>query len=203
MSEISALFWDVGGVFLTNAWDRMSRQKAAEEFELDWDEFDSHHQSVVRDFEIGRIGLDEYLRRAVFYRERTFGGEDFKDFMFQQSELKPETLDIIARLARSGKYLLCTINNESLELNRHRIERFGLREYFSLFFTSSFLGVMKPDEAIYRIALSVTQRRPEESLFIDDRAKNAEVARQCGMRAIHFQSPSQLRSDLEALGVES
>ncbi|MBI4472028.1 MAG: HAD-IA family hydrolase, partial [Acidobacteria bacterium] len=161
------------------------------------------HQSAVRDFERGRIGLDEYVCQAVFYRERTFGSEDFKDFMFAQSELKPETLDIIARLARNGKYLLCTLNNESLELNLHRIERFGLREYFSLFFTSSFLGVLKPDEAIYRIALSVTQRRPEESVFIDDRAKNAEVARQCGMRAIHFQSPSQLRSELEALGVES
>jgi putative hydrolase of the HAD superfamily len=61
---------------------------------------------------------------------------------------------------------------------------------------------LKPDEAIYRIALDVTQCPPEESVFIDDRLSNAEAARKCGMRAIHFQGRDSLCHELQTMGVE-
>lgn len=201
MTEVTALFWDAGGVFLSNGWDKKQRQRAAEQFGLDWNEFDGRHQLVVGDFEKGRIGIDRYLQETVWHRERPFRPQDFKDFMFAQSEPKPESLDIIASLARLNKHLMCTINNESLELNLHRIERFALHKYFSLFFSSSFVGLTKPDQEIYRLALRVTHRKPEETIFVDDRAENAEAARKCGMHAIHFQSPDQLLAALRDHGV--
>ena len=36
MADVNTLFWDNGGVILTNGWDRGSRQKAVEKFHLDW-----------------------------------------------------------------------------------------------------------------------------------------------------------------------
>ena len=202
MSEVSAVFWDVGGVLLTNGWDRDSRRRAAETFGLDWDEFQDRHELVVKDFEMGRISLDEYLRCTVFFRERSFTVDTFKDFMFAESKPHPPTLAIVESLAQEGKYLLATLNNESLELNLYRIEKFGLRDYFDLFLSSSFLGVMKPEEAMYRLALHVTQRDPANCVFIDDRELNVERAALVGIRAIHYQSPEQLRHDLQELGVE-
>ncbi len=94
------------------------------------------------------------------------------------------------------------MNNESLDLNLYRIARVGLRRYFVAFFSSCFLGVRKPDTAIYRLALQITQRAPEESVFIDDRLLNLECARQTGLRTMRYQNPVQLQDDLRHLGVE-
>jgi putative hydrolase of the HAD superfamily len=121
--------------------------------------------------------------------------------MFAESREHAETRAIVAELARSRKYLMATINNEGLELNLHRIQQFNLRRDFVAFFSSCFLRVLKPDPAIYRLALQVTQRAPEECVFIDDRALNLECARRMGMRTIHYQSAPQLRAELSNQGV--
>src|SRR5437879_4046910 len=127
MPEPIALFWDVGGVVLTNGWDRNSRRKAVENFKLDWDEFEDRHELVDAAFEKGQLGLEAYLDRTVFYRPRNFTRDEFRNFIFAQSEPFPETLEVLERLARSKKYLMGTLNNESIELNLYRINRFGLR----------------------------------------------------------------------------
>ncbi len=197
----TALFWDVGGVLLTNGWDRSSRRKAVEHFNLDWDEFEDRHELVDSAFEKGQLGLEAYLDRTVFYRPRSFTREDFRNFMFGQSESFPETVAILDRLARSKRYLMGTLNNESIELNLYRINRFGLRNYFDVFFSSCFLGVKKPDEAMYRLALQMTQRAPEDFVFVDDRPLNLECARGLGIHTIQFENASQLERELSELGI--
>ncbi len=201
MAEITTLFSDVGGVLLTNGWDRSSRRLAAEKFRLDWEEFGDRHELVAAAFDKGQLSLEEYLDRTVFYRPRSFTKQEFKDFILAQSEAQPQTLALMGRLARTKNYLLATLNNESLELNLYRIDRFGLRSCFTIFFSSCFLGVKKPDEAIYRVALQMTQRAPEECVFVDDRALNLECARALGIRTILFESAAQLERDLSALGM--
>lgn len=201
MAAVTTLFFDVGGVLLTNGWSRSSRHRAAEHFHMDWDEFEERHELVASDFEVGRMGLEAYLDRTVFYRPRLFNREEFKAFVFMQSQPYPDTLALVETLTRSGKYLLTTLNNESLDLNRYRIERFHLRRYFTAFFTSCFLGVRKPDERIFRLALQITQRDLEECLFVDDRALNVESATRLGLRAIHYQNPAQLQEELRRNGV--
>jgi putative hydrolase of the HAD superfamily len=198
--EIRALFWDVGGVLLTNAWDHEERSLAILRFHLDKEDFEKRHKESVQPFEEGRIGLDEYLQRTVFYQPRTFSAEEFKQFMFGLSKPKPDVLEI-ARGLRT-KYLTGTINNESRELNRYRIETFGLDECFDLFVTSCFAGIRKPDERIYRLALDLTHRAPEECCFIDDRAVNVEAAARVGLRTILLMSAQQLRRELNHNGVE-
>jgi putative hydrolase of the HAD superfamily len=196
------VFSDVGGVLLTNGWDRTSRRTACEKFGLEGEEFEDRHELVAGAFDEGELTLDQYLDRTVFYRSRNHSRQDFKAFMYAQSAPFPESLAVVARLAQSRKHFLATINNESLDLNLYRINRFGLRNYFSAFFSSCFLHAKKPEEAIYQRALEITQRAPEECVFIDDRALNLECARLLGMHTIHFESAHQLESELAALGVE-
>jgi len=202
MPDVTALFWDVGGVILSNGWDRAARGEAAKKFGLDWEEFQDRHDLASPAFETGRITLDTYLVRTVFYRKRAFTREEFTDFIFAQSEEFPESRAVLSAVATVGEYLLATINNEPLELNERRIKQFQLRREFKAFFSSCFVGIRKPDEGIYRIALEVTQRQPEECLFIDDRELNLECARQMRMRTIHYQNAAQLRRDLAANGVK-
>jgi putative hydrolase of the HAD superfamily len=202
MSKITAIFSDVGGVLATNGWDRHWRRKLVEVFHLDWDEFEDRHELVVTAFETGHLGLEQYLDRTIFYRPRDFTKEKVKDFMFGVSQPKDDSLALVARLAASRKLFLATLNNESRELNLHRIERFGLKKYFSVFFSSCFLGVKKPDEEIYVKALAISQRAPAECVFIDDRALNLDAPKRLGVKTIHFQNAGQLEKDLRALGIE-
>jgi putative hydrolase of the HAD superfamily len=201
MADVTALFWDVGGVILSNGWDRAARAEAAKKFGLDWEDFQDRHELASPAFETGQITLDTYLQRTVFYRKRAFTRDEFVAFIFEQSQEFPESRAVLSSIAKARKYLLATINNEPFELNVRRIEQFHLRREFEAFFSSCFVRIRKPDEAIYRLALEVTQRRAEECLFIDDRALNLECARQLGMRTIHFQNAGQLRRELEANGV--
>lgn len=201
MPDVTALFWDVGGVILSNGWDRAARAAAARKFGLDWEELQDRHELASPAFETGKITLDTYLERIVFYRKRAFTRDEFIQFMFAQSEEFPESRAVLSGVAAVGRYLLATINNEALELNEQRIKRFQLRREFKAFFSSCFVGIRKPDEGIYKIALEVTQRQPEECLFIDDRELNLECARQLRMRTIHYRDAAQLRRDLAANGI--
>jgi len=201
MSGVSTLFWDVGGVILTNGWDRTSRKLASEQFGLDWEEYQDRHELSFPAFEMGALTLDQYLDRTIFYRSRPFSRDDFAAFMFAQSRELPESRAVLTRLARGGRYFLATINNEARELNQRRVERFGLRNEFRAFFSSCYVGLRKPEAGIYKLALDVTQRDPQECLFIDDRALNLECAGKLGMRTIHFQNAAQLQEELRRHGV--
>jgi putative hydrolase of the HAD superfamily len=200
--QISAIFWDVGGVLLTNAWDHEQRKKVLVQFNLDEEEFQDRHEMLVSSLERGKITLDQYLDRSVFYRERSFTRDQFKEAMYSLSQPDSAILEIARRLAACGKYFMSTINNESKELNAYRIETFGLREIFDLFVSSCFVGLRKPEEGIYQLTLGLTQRLPEECCFIDDRPLNVDAARHLGMHAIEMQGAEQLREELQKVHVQ-
>jgi len=175
---------------------------ALEHFRLDEEEFHSRHEMVVSSFERGKIPLDEYLQRTVFYRNRSFTRDEFRDYMFSLSQPMPEVLNFARSLAKSGKYFMSTINNESRDLNLYRIEKYGLREIFRLFVSSCFVGLRKPESGIYRLAIEMTQIDPEECCFIDDRALNLECAATLGMHTIQMQTLEQLKRELNELGIK-
>lgn len=200
---ITHVFFDIGGVLGTNGWDSEQRALAAERFELDPADFARRHQDAAGMLEAGLMALDEYLDVTVFHRPRPFTREEFKHFMWAQSEPFPETIAIARALASTGRYRLMTINNESAELNAHRLQRFGLTDIFTTFFSSCWLGVTKPSRRIYELALLMSQAKPGHALFIDDREENLAPARTLGMCAILYTSAGRLAGDLAALGIES
>ncbi len=199
MAEITTLFWDVGGVLLTNAWDRDTRRAAAARFGLEEAEFEQRHEALVSALETGKMSLDAYLERTVCCDRQSFTCEEFKEFIYAHSQPKAESLALARELA--GKYLMATINNESQDLNLYRIDKFGLREIFNVFFSSCFVRLRKPDPAIYRLALDVLQKSHDQCCFIDDRPLNLEGARQTGIHVIRFQDADQLRRELAQMGV--
>jgi putative hydrolase of the HAD superfamily len=201
VSEIRTLFWDVGGVLLTNAWDHEERERAFERFRLKKDEFEARHNQVVAALEEGKISLDDYLARTVFDKPRDFTREDFRSFMFSLSKPKPDVLEFAHRL--KSKYLMATVNNESRELNEYRIRQFGLLDTFDLFVSSCYVGVRKPDARIYRLALDLIHKPPAECCFIDDRPVNIEAAAKLGIHTILMRDLGQLRKDLQKLAVSA
>jgi putative hydrolase of the HAD superfamily len=197
VTTIRHIFFDIGGVLGSNGWDREQRTRAVEQFNLDAQDFQCRHEEMVGAWEEGRITLKEYLDVTIFSEPRKFSREEFVKFMQSQSVANKPVVDIARSLTNRQAFTLMTLNNESDELNRYRIEKFGISELFEAFLSSCWLGVRKPTKQFYERALGIAQALPENTLFIDDREQNLTPARKLGMSVIHFQSAPQLRSDLE------
>ena len=203
--HITTLFLDIGNVLLTNGWDRHMRKTAAEKFHLDHEEMNERHHLTFDTYEEGKLSLDEYLTRLVFYEDRPFAREDFKAFMFAQSQQTPEmaqTAALIKGLKAAYGLKVATVSNEGLELTRYRIKKFNLKEFVDFFISSCFVHYRKPDADLYRLALDCAQVMPEQALYIDDRLMFVEVARRMGMNGIHHTGYESTRQQLAALGLK-
>jgi putative hydrolase of the HAD superfamily len=202
MFPFDVILFDVGGVLLTNGWDHRERALTVDNFHLDGAEFEARHLEPNAAWERGAISVEAYLDATVFYEPRRFSRDDFFGFMLNQSKLLPNgALGILEELAASNKCLLGALNNEARETNEYRFECFGLRGSFKVALSSCYLGLRKPDTAIYRRALDILGRAAERVLFIDDRAENVAGAEAAGMKTIRFEGADALRGKLANLGV--
>ncbi len=200
-TPITTLFVDLGGVLLSNGWDRVSRKRAAEKFEIDFQDMDERHHLTFDTYESGKISLEDYLSRAVFCKERPFSRDSYIMFMFAQSHAYPEMIDLIGRLKKAHGLKVIAVNNEGRELSEYRIKRFELRSLIDCFVSSCFVKVRKPDYDIYRMALDIAQAPCEEVVYIEDREMFVEAARCLGIQGIVHKDYGSTREALAALGL--
>ncbi len=202
MFPFDVILFDVGGVLLTNGWDAIERARAVEQFQLDAAGFEARHHAVYSAWERGAVTLKAYLDATAFNEPRSFSQDEFFQFMQAQSKVLPDSaLGILKELAASNKCMLGALNNEARETNKYRFETFGLNHYFKVALSSCYLGLRKPDEAMYRTALDILCRPAERVLLIDDRIENVAAAVRAGMQGIRFESEQALRKELVGLGV--
>ena len=202
MFPFDVILFDIGGVLLTNGWDHRERAAVAEQFHLDSAALEARHAAPYDAWERGAITAAEYMDAVVFYEPRSFSREDlFAAICAQSVELPDGALGILKEVSASHPCRVGALNNEALETNEYRLERFGLRMYLEFTFTSCYLGLRKPEPAIYRRVLGILGKPAERTLFIDDRAENAAAAASVGMKTIHFTGADALRRELKSLGV--
>lgn len=202
MSPFDVVLFDVGGVLLTNGWDHKERAAAVAEFKLDKQELETRHEKVMPAWERGEIGIDQYLDAVVFYEPRSFSRDQFFDFMLAQSLLLEDgAMGILKEISTSNGCLVGALNNEARETNEFRFGKFDLRRYFKIALSSCYVGLRKPDLAMYRRALDILGTPPPRVLFIDDREENVAGAAASGMKTIRFTGEVELWKELEKLGV--
>jgi putative hydrolase of the HAD superfamily len=169
-SSVKVIFFDVGGVLLSNGWGHDSRQLAAKQFNFNFDEFETLHNFIFNVYEIGKISLDEYLDITVFNQPRAFTREDFKSFMYASSVELPETLQWLVQWKQQHPQIkFASINNEGKELNNYRIAKFQLHKCYDAFISSCEVGMRKPDPGIFKLAMGIMQVQPEHCMYFDDR----------------------------------
>ncbi len=200
-AAITCIFTDVGGVLGTNGWDRTMRQRAADQFHLDYAEMDERHHLTFDTYEEGKLTLDEYLSRVVFYQKRDFTRDQFRQFMFDQSQPYPEMLQLVSGVKARHALKLAVVSNEARELTAHRVAKFGLNTFVDFFIVSSYVHVRKPDPDIFRLALDVAQVPPGEVVYLEDRPLFVEVAQGLGLRSIRHRGYESTRAALAELGL--
>jgi putative hydrolase of the HAD superfamily len=200
-APITTLFLDIGGVLLTNGWDRTIRKSAAEKFGLDYEEMDERHHLTFDTYEEGKLSLDGYLNRVVFYKERSFSRDEFKAFMYSQSQPFPEMIELMRGLKTQYGLEVAAVSNEGRELTVYRVQQFKLGTFVDFFVSSCFVHFRKPDEDMFRIALDIAQVSPQQVIYIDDRPMFVEVAQSLEIRGIIHKDYQTTRKALEAIGL--
>jgi putative hydrolase of the HAD superfamily len=200
-NNIKVIFLDIGGVLLSNGWDHHMRMKAAQTFGMDYSEMNERHHLTFDTYEEGKLSLEEYLQRVVFFEQRPFSIQEFQDFMFAQSKPYMEMIDLVRKLKSRYSLRLATISNEGRELTEYRIRKFKLDTYIDFFISSCFVHFRKPDEDIYRIALDIAQVKAEDSLYLEDRPMFVDIANALGIHAILHTNVDGTRTALEDMGL--
>jgi len=199
--KIRTLFLDIGGVLLTNGWDRHARKRAIDKFGLDEEEVGERHHLTFDTYEEGKLSLDQYLDRVIFHEPRKFTKYDFRQFMLSQSQPLPDMMDYIRRLKAAHGLKTVAVSNEGRELNEYRIREYRMDDILDAFVSSCFVHFRKPDEDMFRMALDISQTPPEEVVYIDDRAMFVEIARGFGIHGIVHKDLATTRRELENLGL--
>ena len=199
-THVKVLFLDIGGVLLSNGWGHESREKAANNFKIDYVEMNRLHEFIFNVYEIGSINLEEYLNTVVFNQPREFTKEDFKSYMYAESTELPDMLQWLIKWKNTGCGVrIISINNEGKELNDYRIKKFKLHQCFDAFISSCEVGMRKPDPGIFKLAMGVAQAKPEQCYYFDDRPMLVEAAGRLGIHAFQHEGFESSKSIIEKL----
>ena len=202
-TEIRAIYWDVGGVLLTNGWDHEQRARVLGQFGIDRGEYEARHPDANDRWERGEISDDQFLKETVFFKPRSFTPAQFIEALRRESQWLPGGARYVVAAARAHSGLkMAMLNNESGPLNDYRIATFGLTDYFDGYFCSAYLGMRKPELRMFRSGAALLHMRPEQCVFVDDRDTNCAAAAEAGMQAIQYKGEQQLTESLRALGVQ-
>ncbi len=199
---IKVLLFDIGGVLLTNGWGTSSRKAAAEKFFIDFTEMNDRHKIAFDAYETGKMSLDEYLQLIVFYEKRDFTNEQFREFMFAQSQPFQPMLDWVKKIKQQYQLRVAAVNNEGRELNDYRISAFGLEQIFDVFVSSSYVHLRKPDKDIYKLAMDILIVKPEDAVYVDDRQIFVEVAQRLGIRSVRHTDIETTQASFKVFGLE-
>ncbi|MGA7711508.1 MAG: HAD family hydrolase [Rhizomicrobium sp.] len=183
-STVTCLFLDIGGVMLTDGWDRHARKRAAAHFKLESAEIEDRHQLTWDAYQRGKLTLEQYLGLAVFYQKRPFTRAQFRRFMFAQSKPYTEMIALVARLKARYGLKVAVVSNEGRELNAYRIRKFKLDRFVDFFISSCFVHVLKPDLEIFNLALDTAQVPAGQIVYIENTPMFAQIAEGLGIRSI-------------------
>ncbi|MBC7536764.1 MAG: HAD family phosphatase [Ferruginibacter sp.] len=201
MKKITTLFLDIGGVLLSNGWGHVFRHQAAKKFNLDIPEMEDRHGLMFVTFEEGKITMEEYLNRVVFYKQRDFTQSVFREFMFSLTTPDGEMIALLKKLKKQYGLKIVAVSNEARELNEFRINRFKLNEWIDFFVSSCYVQIRKPDAAIFTLALDLAHVAADEVLYIDDVQMFVDVATDLGIKSILHTSYLSTATALQNNGI--
>jgi putative hydrolase of the HAD superfamily len=202
MTKVTTLFLDIGGVLLSNGWDHHARQRAAVHFDLEWEDMESRHRLNFTTYEEGKLSLEQYLNRTVFYEKRVFTVDQFSEFMFAQSQSHAEMILLIRRLKTKYGLKIIVVSNEARELNAFRIQKFKLYEFVDAFISSCFIHLRKPDEDVFRLALDIAQTPTQQIVYIEDTVMFVQIAQALGIQSILHTDYQSTKAQLASFGLQ-
>ena len=204
MTPIRAVISDFGGVLTNPLWEAfsgwnakvgadpgvlgMALQEAAEE----------RGEHPLYALEKGEMTEGEFTEAVQAYLPAEIQLAGFRDIYFSHLHPNEPMIDLMRDLRDRGLRMAMLTNNvrEWEPLWRAKLP---VDEIFELVVDSAFVGMRKPDRAIYELTLErLGDVRAEECVFVDDLDVNCEMARELGMVAVQYVDAEQAVPEIEA-----
>jgi putative hydrolase of the HAD superfamily len=198
---ITCVFVDIGGVLLTDGWDRHARRRAAKHFKLEWAGMEERHALNFETHEEGRMSFREYLDQVVFHQKQAFTRAQFRSFMCAQSKPYAEMIALVRNLKAKYGLKIIVVSNESRELNAYRIRQFKLDGFVDAFISSCFVHLRKPDADIFKLALDIAQTPARQIIYIENTPLFVQIAAGLGIRSILHTDHKSTHAKLASLGL--
>ncbi len=198
---ITCILVDIGGVLLTDGWDRHARKRGADHFGLDLAELEDRHRKTFDTHQLGKMTLEDYLGWVVFYQKRSFTRAEFRRFMFDQSQPYADMINLVTQLKACNRLKVGVLSNEGRELNAYRIGTFKLDGFVDFFVSSCFVHLLKPDLDIFHMALDIAQTPVAQVAYIENTAMFVDIAKGLGMHGILHTDTASTCEKLAALGL--
>jgi putative hydrolase of the HAD superfamily len=210
VSEIEVVVSDFGGVLTTPLLEAFAAIQ--EEDGLDPGALGAALRRVAQrdgvhplfELECGRLTERDFLHRLMAQLREDLGRDvelhSFAERYFGHLEPNEAMIGFLRELLERG-YRLAMLTNNVREWEARWRAMLPVDELFEVVVDSAFVGMRKPDPAIYRLTCERLGVAPERCLFVDDVAVNCEAARDLGMAAVLFRSSEQAIAEMrEALG---
>ena len=200
MSEARCIFFDLGQVLfylrVEAFWDALSGGLP-----------DNQDAIVARytasglqtEYETGRLSCDEFFPRLQALLGTDHSREELEYAWGTVLAPDEENLKLAAQLRK--QYRTAVISNTNAAHIRTVAPMWESYDPFDKCFYSHEVGCMKPDAAIFELAIREMGFEPDECVFFDDREENVEAAEDCGMRAYQVLEPKGLKAGVQRAGM--
>ncbi len=194
-----AILWDLGGVILrTEDWeprhclDRMLDLPNGKIYELVFE------SAISRKATLGEATNDELWMWVGEQLELSSGELTLvRDEFWSGDQIDMDLIRFIR--ARKTETKMGLLSNGWSSTRRFIDERWHIADIFDDMVISAEVGLAKPDQRIYQLALDRLDVVAEQTIFIDDFVENIQGARELGIHGIHFQNPQTVLGELKDL----
>jgi len=197
--SIRAIIWDLGGVILRTE-DRTPRSQLAGRLGMTYDDldrlvFESQSSKLATVGKIDETGHWENVCKTLNLPVEEIS--TLQASFFAGDRIDTNLLDTIRSFRPN--YRTGLLSNAWSDLRKYIENDWHISGVFDDIIISAEVGLAKPDQRIYQLAIDRLGVAAEEAIFIDDVSGNIEGARAAGLSAIKFQNPLQVHEDLGKL----
>ena len=197
---IKTIIFDWGGVLTIGKYTESVLDVIDKRSTIDIDEVYTAFDNFVGLMDLNEIDFEEFVEKANRLLNSNFTIEEMTHIFHEAMNLNKEIVNMIKKLKGKYSILMLSNNNKPIKgiFKNHYNDIFSLFEkaYFSCDF-----AMRKPEKEFFMLVLKDSQLTPDECVFIDDKDKNIEAARELGFNAILFRDNDHLIEDLKKLNV--
>ena len=200
VTRFRAVLFDLGGVVFDSPLDGFTRYEQEiglpSNFIRTLNSTNSDTNAWAR-FERGELDRDAFIE--AFEAEALAAGHRLQGVRVLESlkgDVRPLMVDALRRLKESPLRTAAVTNNVAPLASGER-DVSELLTLFDAVVESSVVGVRKPEEAFYKLALDAVDASADECVYLDDLGVNLKPARAMGMTTIKVLDAHEAISELE------
>ena len=208
-NRFSSIFWDFGGVITSSPFEAFNSFEEDNDIPKDFIRkvnSTNPYENAWAQLEQSKISLKEF--DSLFAKESKKLGREIQGrevLSLLQGDIRPKIVQAIKKFKSLGFLQAFLTNNFDSEdrdisaLDDKNEERLEIMQLFDFIIESKKVGVRKPNNEFYELALSETKVTPEKTIFLDDLGINLKPAKKLNISTIKVFSEDQALSELSNL----